>query len=472
MKFIVGNVFTHTVSTSPEKLAQLNKCLTYVIPSAGIIEKRLAQKYHKPDFKFDGVKSFYDHKFARFLTGFLGMVCENFILHGLTYEVMDNRSCPAESPQTRDYSLKGIQLRDYQERAISDILTHGRGVAKLPTGAGKTIISAALTKGLQLPTLFLTHRINLLHQSAERFVRHGVCKASQIGIIGHGQMEPKPVTFATVQTLYSMIKSQPSYTKDLLKEFKVLFIDEAHRSGARQFYCPACLCANAYYRIALTATPFMKGNDHDDMMLMGITGGIITNVSNGELIEKGVLAKPLFKYFTINEPDLKRVRAWRDIYERGIIYNELRNRIIAAQGKKLADSGHKILVIVNEKIHGQILEKYMRDSGVKVQYVDGGNTYEERVKALNMLRHNTLDAIIATNIFDEGIDVEDINTVILAAGNKSSPALFQRTGRAMRKKVENYCVVIDFIDNTHRHLLKHSMARFSLVKQENGFNIL
>lgn len=84
-----------------------------------------------------------------------------------------------------------------------------------------------------------------------------------------------------------------------------------------------------------------------------------------------------------------------------------------------------------------------------------------------------IQAIIATNIFDEGIDVKEIDSVVLAAGNKSAPALFQRTGRAIRKKAEeNYAVIIDFIDRTHKKLLEHSSARYGIVTNEPGFVVL
>jgi superfamily II DNA or RNA helicase len=122
--------------------------------------------------------------------------------------------------------------------------------------------------------------------------------------------------------------------------------------------------------------------------------------------------------------------------------------------------------------HGKILTGLCAKKGVRVRYQDGQNSYREREKALKWLSKSG-DAIIATNIFDEGVDCRQINAVILAAGTKSAPALFQRTGRAARKKeTDNYAIIIDFIDNHHRKLAEHSKRRYNLIKREKGFAIL
>jgi superfamily II DNA or RNA helicase len=368
--------------------------------------------------------------------------------------------------------LAGITLYDFQIRTVKEVVKAGRGVVQLPTGAGKTEIAIAATKALSVPTLFLTHRVNLLYQTAKRYAQRNPEIKDKIGVIGDGNYSPNFITLATVQTIWSALKRYPSEIVPMLKQFQMLIIDEAHRSGAKQFYKPSMLCSNAYYRLGLTATPFMNGNKADDMYLMGTTGPVASKVSYSELIDRGILAKPFFKFFAINEPKLTGLRDWRDIYEQGIIYHNQRNAIVATQAAQLASKGKKILIIVNEVKHGQILTELCTRKGVKIKYQDGSHSYAQREKTLKWLA-STGDAIIATNIFDEGIDCSQINAVILAAGTKSAPALFQRTGRATRRKeTDNYAIIIDFIDNHHPKLAEHSKRRFNLVKREKGFNIL
>jgi superfamily II DNA or RNA helicase len=110
---------------------------------------------------------------------------------------------------------------------------------------------------------------------------------------------------------------------------------------------------------------------------------------------------------------------------------------------------------------------------MRAKYLDGDNTQGEREKALKLLSRDKLDCVIATNIFDEGVDVEDIGAVILAGGTKSAPALYQRSGRAMRKKEEsNVAIIIDFFDHHHPKLLEHSERRYELIKGQPGFTII
>lgn len=473
MIIAIKNVYCKAIAPTPNESAILFKALSYEIPNAQHIERKLRRKYKKPSFKFNSTKSFYDQNTGLFLTGFLGPVTRALQSCGVTVEYADTRSNPVKQPWLNEHALKGITLHDYQERAFQEFMKAGRGVAKIATGGGKTELFIACAKALRVPSIFMTHRINLLNQGAARLIKRAPEFKGKIGVIGDGQIEPNFITFAMVQTLFQLVKKHPEYARDLLSGYQFVTIDEAHRSGASQFHYPAIMCQNAYYRLALTATPFMKGNRQDDMMLLGITGGIVTNVTNGELIERGILARPYFKFFEINSPKLWRARGWREIYEEGIIYNELRNRIITTQAVKLVNMGRKILVIVQEAQHGHLLAELIHDAGVRIAYMDGKNAADERERALALISKDKLDAIVATNIFDEGIDVNEISGIVLAAGTKSAPALFQRTGRAIRRKAdENYAIVIDFVDNTHKNLYEHSIARYELVKNEPGFVIL
>lgn len=345
----------------------------------------------------------------------------------------------------------------------------------LGTGAGKTAIAIACTKALNLPTLFLTHRVNLLNQTAQRFTEQFPECQNHIGLIGDGAFQPNHLTIATVQTIQSRYKKDPKNIEKLLEKYKFLIIDEAHRSGSKQFHVPASLCKNAYYRLALTATPFMKGNAEEDMFLRGVAGDVITKVDTDFLIENGYLARPFFKFFSIEADDkeLKKLTNWQDIYEMGIVKNKKRNKIICSQTRKLIESQKKVLIVVLNVKHGKLLTQIMKDIGIRVKFMHGSKSYKHREKALQEIAEDKLDVIVATNIFDEGIDVNNINVVILAAGTKSAPGLFQRTGRSMRKKdTDNYAIVIDFIDKQNEKLFNHSMKRYNMVKNEKGFQIL
>lgn len=464
--FYIGNVFTAAQTERGEEKQAIYDCLSYKVKGHEYMQRKMGRRW-------GGTASFFDKRREHFLTGLLGKVCAYVRALGMQYQIYDTRVNPSIEPAP--VSLRGITLYDYQERAVRDFLKSGRGVIKLPTGAGKTEVATAITQALDTTTLFLTHRVNLLHQTAERFAKRlPASYKSKIGIIGNGQYSPRKINFATVQTLDSMLKRYPAEITGVLEDVKLLLIDEAHRSGSAQFYKPALLCRDAYYRGALTATPFMKDCPEEDMYLMGISAGVCASVSNLELIERGILARPLFRFIDIDAPDgLRGLRDWRDIYERGIVENDYRNQVVRRTAKDLVALGRKILVIVTEVEHGKRILAELKKHGMKAEFVAGKDDYRQRTIALKELAKGKLDIIVCTNIFDEGIDVHEIDTIILAAGTKSAPALFQRTGRAVRKKEDGgYALIVDFIDRQHPKLYDHSVRRYNLIKREKGFTII
>lgn len=474
IKFVMDNSYTFVLADRGPEFSAVKEALKYQINDWRMIRHASLKKYPRSSYwkKFNGVNSFFIEKHKCFLTGLLGRATQFCKANGLAYEVIDKRKRPPEPSLIHPDILEGITLYDYQMDAIQGFIQASRGVAQLATGAGKTEVAIAITAALQVPTLFLTHRVDLMYQTAERFAARMPRLRDKIGIVGAGVWQPHFITMATAQTAQSMLKRHPDVLQDALQDVRLLIIDEAHRSGSDMFQGPAKLCTNAYYRLALTATPFMSGNSFYDMCLMGISGRVVAKVTNGELIDRGILARPFFKFFTIEGPDLNKLSGWGQIYESGIVLHEKRNLFIASQAKKLADMGKKILIIVSQVKHGKILRDLIASKGVKVTYQDGKNTTSERRKALAWLSKNS-GVLIATNIFDEGIDVSAIDAIILAAGTKSAPALFQRTGRAIRKKEhDNYAIVIDFIDKQHTKLLEHSLKRYNLIKNEKGFTIL
>ena len=413
----------------------------------------------------------------RFLTGMLEVVAYELDQKGIQYKLIDTRDKSHQVTPKIVYPIRlgDITLYDYQEQTVKRFFKAVRGVAKLATGAGKTECAIAIAKILERPTLFMTNRVNLVYQTAQRFADRWPEAKDGIGIVGNSQFSPSFLTFATVQTLHSALKKHPEETKELLSSFGLLIIDEAHRVGAKQFYETAQHCTAAIYRLALTATPFMSGNFDDNMYLLGTTGPVFHEVSNDELIKRGILAKPFFRFITIDQPYMKPSRndSWNDIYVAGIINNVYRNNVICTETQTLIKMNRKPLIICSRVEHCKNLAKLFDHAGIKAKVVMGANTYAERKKALNALSKGRTDAIIATTIFDEGVDAKEIDAVVMAAGNRASVPIYQRVGRAIRKKeIDNNAVILDFIDKQHPKLYRQSAQRYHTVRNEKGFVII
>ena len=420
------------------------------------------------------IRSVYDRRKKYFQLGLLKEVVSHLRKKGVGYSISDCRNLPRIDPSGRSYDLPGVNLYDFQVGAIEAFLERKRGVIQLPTGAGKTLVAKGITKYLNVPTLFLTHRLNLVTQTARRFQNRLPEYKGQFGIITGKENSPNFITFATVQTLHSELKRNPGVRK-LLEKFELLIVDEAHRIKSAQFVEVANACRNAYCRCALTATPNMRGDDVERFNLQGAFGDVVYRVTASDLIARGLLARPYFKFLEtgVDPSTMYRFKNYRDIYENGIVNCHARNLKVVGSTEKLIEAGHTVLVVVLETKHGEILKTMFSKIGIQAAFCSGTTSAEDREHELEKLEKGKSKILICSTIFDEGIDISGISAIVLAGGGKSAPMLFQRIGRAIRRKEEeNKAIIIDFIDRQHSILERHSQCRYNLVKAEKEFRIL
>jgi len=460
----INNSFCKVESDQDWIHKEIYDVLSYEIPNAHIIKRRYG------NYAWDAKASMYNRRHNQFLTGLLDIVKKYLTTSEIPFQIVDKRIEPTGNPAENPFDLEGIKLYDFQKQIVTNFLKHKRGVIQSPTGSGKTVVAISIFQALGVPTLFLTHRKNLLYQTAERFERHipGVKKI--MGIIGNGEYSDNFLTIGTVQTIYKMLKDAK-----FLNQYKLLIVDEAHRISAKSFFKISEKCENAFYRVGLTATPFMQKHNRDNLILKGEIGGLITEITPSQLIQEGIIARPHFAFLPITEKIKKNCSSWQEVYQQGIVKNEIRNNLIAEQASKLIKMGKKPLVVIQSIEHGRILRNLIpkiHSDRIVIDFINGKNSISERKRALNGLDNGTLSTLIATNIFDEGIDIPSIDSAILGGGGLSAPAFFQRCGRTMRKKENNYSIIIDFMDYQHSMLLKHSRQRLAYVKSEPEFKLL
>lgn len=466
MKITITNSYCHVSEQLPHEDQVIADALSYEHPNAKILQKKF-------DYKFKPILSHYDKRKKFFLLGLLPLVEFALKERRINYEILTTKDF-GKSLQHGPYSLKGISLYDYQEEAVERFLKEKRGILKLATGSGKTLLAKAIVDSLSVPTIFFTHRTNLMYQTAKRFEQRLPQFKGKFGIIGDGEYSPNFITFATVQTVARRLKEDPDFER-LMQGYQLVIVDEAHKMSSDSFVEAVSACTNAYYRLGLTATPFMRGDKIEEYNLRGAIGDIIYEVTNSDLIARGLLARPYVKFIpmTSNQP-ISHLEGYKDVYLHGIVHNKVRNEKIVEVALKLKESKPKILVVTTDVSHAQLLTKMLDDVGLKVEICTGKTDAKTRQKSLDKLAKGKIDIIVASTIFDEGVNVEELGSIILAAGGKSIPALYQRIGRTMRKKAgeENYCIVIDFIDTQHGILLNQSKQRRAIIQSEKEFKII
>lgn len=329
-------------------------------------------------------------------------------------------------------------------------------------------------------------------------------KGREVGVIGDGEWKPRrSVTVGMVQTLAARLKepdtSKPkaeqakqarirAQTLKYLELVEFVVLEEAHEVGGDSYYRIMDACKNARYRMALTATPFMRDDQESNMRLLACTGPVLIRVTEKMLIDRGVLARPYFRYHTVGyQPDrggieamkekgivstrLGRSTGWQRAYKLGILYNQQRNRLIVEEAVRAVAMKMPVMILVLQKNHGRLLQKRLAEAGVKAKFVFGESSRDARQEALNDLRDGVTEVLIGSTIMDVGVDVPAVGCVILAGGGKAEVALRQRIGRGLRAKKNgpNVALVVDFIDSANNHLRKHSLERLAIVQNTPGF---
>lgn len=429
--------------------------------------------------EWDGWHLFFDWENRRFPTGLLPELLSRQDAMGVRVEVADARVDPY--PQFHD----GRALRDvgpwdcwwpfnphtprqYQKEAVDKALTEGRGIIAAGTGAGKTMMAMSIIAALDMPTVFAVPNRDLLQQTLASFRKAGFPDAGiSLGQIGDGVMEVGQVTVATHQTLHS--RRTDAGVRRLLETVPVFVYDECHRAAADTVYSLLMGC-KAFYRFGLSATPLLD-DKHRNWRLRGAIGEVISRISPIRLVKDGFLDLPVVVRLPVLGEQAMRFHPkmpYQNVYKKSIVTNEARNFNIKSAVDWLMHWGRPTIVVA--KLHGHLetFRKLFADAPYDVCVLSGKCSSEERGEALQRMRDGKLDVIVATNIFDEGVDVPNLGAVVLAAGEKSAIRLKQRIGRGMRKGggSEGTMILIDMIDRQCRITENHTKKRHKVYLSE------
>lgn len=444
------------MEADPETMRELDQAFALQIPHAMRSPKLRALIISK---QWDGKHHFFNRFSGRVPTGLVPFIIDQYPDVSITGIYRPNlNQLKKYERRVNKLKLKGIeQLGDFQLEAIRRAVTQGWGPICVATNGGKTEIASGIIKVLKKPTLYLVHLKALLHQTADRIAeRTGL----DVGKLGDGIKDIKPITVAMVQSLPKPIKaSRPFYD-----QFKVLIVDEAHHQSAATYYKIAQFMSTPI-RFALSGSPWTH-DDIRDMKFISVFGPkILANVKNKELIKRGWSAKPTIHLWPV--PYYENAMSYRQALVHQIMENGDYNEHVVSLTRKSWEDGKSTFVIVNEKRHGIRLYRRMLGEGIDVKYLTSGS--HDIQKSLDRFKHGKLGVILCTPIFDEGVDVPAIRTLILPAGGKSPIRLLQRIGRALRKKRDgaNVAEVHDFIHYGNVHLLGHSLARIEIYEAED-----
>ena len=424
--------------------------------------------------RWDGKSTMYSWETDMFPVGFLGVL--NAALTKLGYEVRNLTKALPQPLGTVPETLGGFSYSDrydYQWEGVKALEKRGIMIARLATGAGKTFHAALATARINRPTLILTKRQVLMYQFKERLEDFGF----EPGIAGDNRFLLKDdLTVAMSQTLSKKLENPGTDEYHAVKNYlnKVEFIigEEVHEVSDNSYWNVIKNCPNAYYRLGLTATPFMRNKSEANMRLLGAVGGLGIDVTEKTLIDRGINAKPIFRFADYDSPaKLKFGSNYQKAVFEGITHCNERNAVIVQECLKAKEAGLPALVLVARKEHGSILEAQLRAAGIRAKFIWGESKTDIRTKGIDLLKAGKLDCVVGSNIFDVGVDVPAVGLVVMAGGGKAEVAYRQRIGRGLREKKSgpNVCFILDFNDGHNRHLHDHTMERLKVIKGTAGF---
>ena len=336
-----------------------------------------------------------------------------------------------------------IKLRDYQEKAVLEIIKHKCGVVVLPCGSGKTIIGLEAAVRISQPTLWLTHTSDLLNQSLNAAKNLLGLKKGEFGVIGGGKFSiGTKITFATVQTLS---KRDLSEIKDF---FGCVIIDECHHTVSdekhiRQFESVISELP-AKYRIGLTASEHRSDGLIETMYY--IIGSKLYEISQDDLIEQGYCIVPdvfliptRFNYIS----DTEQFNFSGMLKEIAEDYH--RNEIILKWLKILKETD-STLVLADNLSHLRYLKDKLNTE--KTVFICGSTSSKERASALADMQNGTKNILFATYaLAKEGLDIPRLNKLFLLTPKKDRTVIQQSVGRIMRLyEDEKTAAVYDFYD--------------------------
>jgi superfamily II DNA or RNA helicase len=343
-------------------------------------------------------------------------------------------------------------------KALEDTRKAGNtaGLVVLATGVGKTWLSAfdSCQPNLFKRVLFVAHRDEILTQALNTY-RRIKPKASLGRYTGKEKNPNADIIFASIQTM-GRVNHLRNFAPD---EFNYIVVDEFHHAAAAT-YRKLIDYFEPKFLLGLTATPErMDGGD-----LLGLCQeNLVFRYDLFEGIDSGLLSP--FKYFGVpDEVDYENI-PWRS---RSFDPNELTEKLATQARANNAlehyqdKAGKKALIFCCSQKHADFMSQFFQGNGYRAAAVHAGETSDPRADSLEKLGAGELDMICAVDMFNEGVDVPTIDTVMLLRPTESTVLWLQQIGRGLRKAADKtHLTIIDYIGN-HRSFLNKPKALLQL----------
>lgn len=335
---------------------------------------------------------------------------------------------------------------------------HTRNLLVAPTGVGKTMVAAfdyARLKS-EWPTsppdgprlLFVAHRERLLEQTLASFRQ--VLRSGDFGELLVGGLVPErgDHVFASIQSLHA----QNRVTELDPTHYEVVIVDEFHHAEAPT-YERLLERLRPRLLVGLTATP--ERHDGRDVRRW-FDGRTAYEMRLGQALDLGLLSP--FHYFGIHDDaDLSQVQFTRGRYdeaELSRIYtgNDARVRLVLKEVARVVGDPTRMraLGFCVSVEHARFMARRFIEAGIPSEAITGASSRDERRGAIRRLESGALACLFTVDLFNEGVDIPSVDTVLFLRPTESATVFLQQLGRGLRLHTGKTCLtVLDFIGNAH-----------------------
>ena len=386
-----------------------------------------------------------------------------------------------------DEGMMTFDIRPYSyQQEILDALNaereirgNFRNLVVAATGTGKTVISAFDYKNFVKASgnkparlLFIAHREEILKQSLFTF-RH-ILKDNNFGDMFVGNCKPEQIDhlFMSIQTF----NSQDFASKTSDKFYDYIIVDEFHHAAANT-YQKLLVHYNPKILLGLTATPErMDGKS----ILTYFDNRITAEIRLPEAIDRKLLCP--FQYFGITDDiDLSEIKWSRGGYDRREISNiyTINGVISERRAQNIASATAKYVTEINDvkglgfcvsKEHAKFMSESFNSYGIKSICLTSETPTEERNSAKKLLMSGEIKFIFVVDLYNEGVDIPEINTILFLRPTESLTVFLQQLGRGLRLSEDKECLtVLDFIGQANK---KYNFEdKFSALLTDNNKSI-
>ncbi len=349
---------------------------------------------------------------------YLEKLCKELNLVSQKYDVVDETHC---SPGELNLLFSG-EKRDYQTKAVKEILKHSCGVLEAKTGSGKTIIGIRVISERKVNTLILVHSKELLYQWKDRILDF---TGEKVGLLGDGHKTIKPITVGIINTVSKM-------TSKLYNKFGMLICDETHRIVS-PIWENTVNNLNPYYRLGLSATPFRR-EEESTKGIWALTGPIVHRIDPSVLSKVGAVLKP-----KIIRKSTSFMYDYRDDYAeliKQLTEDRTRNSLIINSVISDYKKYKEPLLIISDRVkHCEILLEMITSRHLEAKILSGKTPAPKRTEIVSDMKSGKLDIVFSTvSLISEGFDSKNLSALFLVTPIKYRGRAIQSIGRILRPK--------------------------------------